>query len=76
MAAASQNLTPVILELGGKGGWLLARWRFVVISFPPICFHASPKDPFIVFEDAEFDHAVELAMRGMVDTKRYALSFS
>ena len=40
MEAASVNLTPVVLELGGK-------------------------DPFIVFADAEFDHAVEVALRGV-----------
>jgi acyl-CoA reductase-like NAD-dependent aldehyde dehydrogenase len=40
MEAAATNLTPVILELGGK-------------------------DPFIVLGDAEFDHAVEVALRGV-----------
>eukprot|EP01095_Lingulamoeba_sp_RSL-Kostka_P000015 TRINITY_DN1001_c2_g1_i1.p1 TRINITY_DN1001_c2_g1~~TRINITY_DN1001_c2_g1_i1.p1 ORF type:complete len:629 (-),score=227.31 TRINITY_DN1001_c2_g1_i1:255-2141(-) len=40
MEAACTNLTPVILELGGK-------------------------DPFIVLDDAEFDHAVEVALRGV-----------
>eukprot|EP01100_Stratorugosa_tubuloviscum_P006755 TRINITY_DN2875_c0_g1_i1.p1 TRINITY_DN2875_c0_g1~~TRINITY_DN2875_c0_g1_i1.p1 ORF type:complete len:577 (-),score=256.58 TRINITY_DN2875_c0_g1_i1:478-2208(-) len=40
MSAAAKNLTPVILELGGK-------------------------DPFIIFDDAEFDHAVEVALRGV-----------
>jgi len=40
MSAASQNLTPVILELGGK-------------------------DAFIVLKDAELDHAVEVALRGV-----------
>eukprot|EP01096_Ripella_sp_DP13-Kostka_P010922 TRINITY_DN4364_c0_g1_i1.p1 TRINITY_DN4364_c0_g1~~TRINITY_DN4364_c0_g1_i1.p1 ORF type:complete len:625 (-),score=292.09 TRINITY_DN4364_c0_g1_i1:47-1819(-) len=40
MSAASANLTPVILELGGK-------------------------DPLIVLDDAEFDHAVDVALRGV-----------
>lgn len=40
MASASKNLTPVILELGGK-------------------------DPFIILEDAEIDHAIEVALRGV-----------
>lgn len=40
MEAASSNLTPVILELGGK-------------------------DPFIVLDDAELEHAEELALRGV-----------
>jgi len=40
MAAASKNLTPVILELGGK-------------------------DPFIVLEDADLDHALDNALRGI-----------
>jgi acyl-CoA reductase-like NAD-dependent aldehyde dehydrogenase len=40
MSAASAQLTPVVLELGGK-------------------------DPFIVLPDAEFDHAVEVALRGV-----------
>merc|ERR1711879_164450 len=40
MATASQNLTPVILELGGK-------------------------DPFIILKDAELDHAIEVALRGV-----------
>ena len=40
MATASQNLTPVILELGGK-------------------------DAFIILNDAELDHAVDVALRGV-----------
>ncbi|ELR24739.1 aldehyde dehydrogenase [Acanthamoeba castellanii str. Neff] len=40
MEGASANLTPVILELGGK-------------------------DPFIVLEDADLDHATEVALRGV-----------
>jgi len=40
MEAAASNLTPVILELGGK-------------------------DAFIVLKDAEIDHAVEVALRGV-----------
>mmetsp|Transcript_11159 Transcript_11159/g.19026 ORF Transcript_11159/g.19026 Transcript_11159/m.19026 type:complete len:586 (-) Transcript_11159:43-1800(-) len=40
MATASQNLTPVILELGGK-------------------------DPFIILKEAELDHAIEVALRGV-----------
>ena len=40
MIAAAENLTPVILELGGK-------------------------DAFIVLKDAELDHAVEVALRGV-----------
>mmetsp|Transcript_21882 Transcript_21882/g.85767 ORF Transcript_21882/g.85767 Transcript_21882/m.85767 type:complete len:592 (-) Transcript_21882:22-1797(-) len=39
MAAASEQLTPVVLELGGK-------------------------DPLIILEDAEWDHAVDVALRG------------
>jgi acyl-CoA reductase-like NAD-dependent aldehyde dehydrogenase len=39
MAAASERLTPVILELGGK-------------------------DPFIVFDDCDFDHTIDIAVRG------------
>src|SRR5690606_33478718 len=40
MAAASDSLTPVVLELGGK-------------------------DPMIVCDDADLDHAVEQAMLGV-----------
>jgi len=40
MEGASANLTPVILELGGK-------------------------DPFIVLEDADLEHATEVALRGV-----------
>jgi len=39
MSGASKNLTPVILELGGK-------------------------DPFIVFNDADFNHMLDIALRG------------
>jgi len=41
MEAAAENLTPVILELGGK-------------------------DPFIVFDDAEFPHVVDVALRSII----------
>lgn len=40
MQSCSENLTPVILELGGK-------------------------DPMIILDDAEFDHAVDVALRGV-----------
>jgi acyl-CoA reductase-like NAD-dependent aldehyde dehydrogenase len=39
MMSAAKNLTPVILELGGK-------------------------DPFIVFDDCDFDHMLDVAIRG------------
>lgn len=45
-AAATSNLKPVLLELGGKS-------------------------PFIVFDDADFDKAIDLAIYGNFINKVY-----
>jgi acyl-CoA reductase-like NAD-dependent aldehyde dehydrogenase len=62
MEAASANLTPVTLELGGKVRF------FPCIAF---CFEVIPRsyrisqDPFIVFDDADFDKVLDIAVRSV-----------